>query len=103
MVDDVRSIANPADRALRAQELQREAVAAKKSLAEIRAEAVREMRATGWTLSEIGRHLGVKRGTAQSIAEGRSLAQAASTGGDGPPSTSNEGVPDGTDEAPPAL
>jgi DNA-directed RNA polymerase specialized sigma24 family protein len=84
MVDDVRSIANPADRALKAQELQREAVAAKKSLAEIRAEAVREMRANGWSLREIGRHLGVTRGTAQSILEGRSLAKAEAADAEGP-------------------
>ena len=85
MVDDVRSIADPADRALRAQQLQREAATAKTSLAEIRAEAVREMRASGWSLGEIASHLGIRRGTAQSIAEGRSLAK----GDEGPSSSSS--------------
>ncbi len=75
MVEDVRSIADPAERARRAQELQREVAAAKTSLAEIRAEAVRELRQRGWSHARIGKWLSITRGTAQSVAEGRSLAK----------------------------
>jgi hypothetical protein len=71
MVDDVRSISDPAERAKRAQELQREAIEARKALAAIRTEAVRELRADGWSHARIGELLGVHRNRAQGIAEGR--------------------------------
>jgi DNA-directed RNA polymerase specialized sigma24 family protein len=84
MVDDVRSIADPAERAKRAQELQREAQSARKQLAEIRREAVLEMRAGGMSHAEVAAKLEITRGTAQSIAEGRSLAKAESADAEGP-------------------
>lgn len=82
MVEAVRSIADPAQRAVAAQELQAQAIKARKDLAEIRTDAVRELRATrdaehpnGWSHAAIAELLGVARGNAQRIAEGRSLAR----------------------------
>lgn len=75
MVEDVRSIADPLARAKRAQQLQRDAATAESSLAAIRAQAVRELREMGWSHGRIAMELEIARGTAQSIAEGRSLAK----------------------------
>jgi hypothetical protein len=78
MVEEVRSINDPAERAKRAQELQREAIDARKALAAIRTEAVRELRAArdaehpdGWSHAQVAELLGVHRNNAQRIAEGR--------------------------------
>lgn len=75
LVNDVRSIGDPAERAKRAQEAQREAIEAKKELAAIRTEAVRELRAAGWSHAAVGDLLGLHRNRAQGIAEARGQAR----------------------------
>lgn len=71
VVDSVRSISDPAERAKRAQDLQREAIEARKQLAAIRTEAVQELRAAGWSHASVAELLGIHRNRAQGIAEGR--------------------------------
>lgn len=83
----LRSIPDPAERAMAAQELAVRATGLRRELAVARFEAVRELRETvdeehpdGWSHADVARLLGVERGTAQYIAEGRGLGRDRSDG-----------------------
>jgi hypothetical protein len=83
----LRSIPDPAERAKAAQELAVRAKELRREVALARHEAVKELRETvddehpdGWSHTDVARLLGVERGTAQYIAEGRGLGRDRSDG-----------------------
>jgi hypothetical protein len=84
-LERLRSIPDPEERAKAAQDLAVRAKQLRREIAVARFEAVNELRQTrddehpdGWSHAEVGRLLGVERGTAQYIAEGRGLGRDAS-------------------------
>lgn len=82
MVEAVRSIGDPVQRAVALQRLQDTLGKARRDVSVMRTEAVRELRGhrdaqhpDGWSLAAIADLLGLKRGNVQYIAEGRGLAR----------------------------
>lgn len=81
MVEAVRSISDPVQRAVALQRLQDTLGKARRDVSVMRTETVRELRdhrdaehPDGWSLAAIADLLGLKRGNVQYIAEGRGLA-----------------------------
>lgn len=82
MVEAVRSISDPVQRAIALQRIQDTLGKARRDVSVMRTETVRELRGhrdddhpDGWSLADIADLLGLKRGNVQYIAEGRGLAR----------------------------
>jgi DNA-directed RNA polymerase specialized sigma24 family protein len=69
-------ITDPLERAQAAGELLGALAVAQEAAKLVRRDAVRELRESGWSHGDVAEGLGVARGTAQAIAEGRSSSGA---------------------------
>jgi hypothetical protein len=72
-VEALRAITDPVERALAAHRLQGRISTARRDVSVIRTETVRELRTRGWSHQQVADLLGISRGNAQGIAEGRGL------------------------------